>query len=737
MHRILAAWSAAVLLWAPAVGAAAPGSISGFVRTSDARPVPQVPVVVEGRGVLARVATGPEGQYRVEALPAGEYSLRVEAPGFTVVSASTVSVGADEVRLDLTLAPAPVREHVVVSATRSAAALSTLGVSASVLDAESIAERQAPTLLDLLPELPGIASARAGGVGAQASAFVRGGASNATRVLLDGVPINQPGGAYDFGGDLPLELERVELVRGAAGSLYGSDALAGVVHLATRRAGLEEAPSLRVGLEGGSFDWRRAEAGSSGRSGRFDWNAGLLRLDTENQQPNSAFEQTALAASLGFETTQQSSLRLVLRGADGRTGTPGPTAFGRPDLDAFIERRDAAASLQYRVAGSRASHDVQLFMARAHALSVNPLDSGPYLPRYDDREASFPIFDFTDPEGFQNDAQRLGLAYQLGASLGRRSLLSAGLDLERETGEIGSRSQELLTPARTNVGAWLQGRLLLGDRLFATLGGRVERNASYGTEAVPRVALAFRLRGGDRPTTLRASAGAGIKEPSFLESFGVSFYAQGNPDLRPERSRSVDVGIEQRLYGNRLRLEATLFDHDYRDQIAYQVSDYTTFQGTFVNLGHTRARGLELAVEAAPTRALRLSGQYTLLDGEVLVSSSEFDPVFAVGQPLLRRPRHQGSFNARYGTGRWSLGSTLLFVGRRLDSDFLGLGLTESAGYARWDARARVAIVGGLEAVLVAENLLDARYQEALGYPALGRSLRLGVRFASGGGRRP
>ena len=161
--------------------------------------------------------------------------------------------------------------------------------------------------------------------------------------------------------------------------------------------------------------------------------------------------------------------------------------------------------------------------------------------------------------------------------------------------------------------------------------------------------------------------------------------------------------------------------------------DPATFQGSFTNLGRTRARGLELAVEASPRAALRLTAQYTLLDGEVLESGDAFDtPVYAAGRPLLRRPRHQGALGGRWRGGPVLLGADLILVGDRADSDFAGLGLEENSGYARLDARARVALGGGLEALVVGENLLDRRYQDVLGYPALGRSLRVGLRYRRG-----
>jgi vitamin B12 transporter len=206
----------------------------------------------------------------------------------------------------------------------------------------------------------------------------------------------------------------------------------------------------------------------------------------------------------------------------------------------------------------------------------------------------------------------------------------------------------------------------------------------------------------------------------------------GNPDLEPERSRTFDVGLEQRLLGGRVSATATYFHHDYLDQIAFTLTDLVNFTGTYVNLGQTRAQGVEVEVQAAPTPALLLSAHYTYLDGEVLVSANDFDPVYAVGQPLLRRPKHQGGVSARWTAGRVTLGATLVSVGERADSDFSGLGLETNEGYTRIDARARVRIVRGLEAFVAGENLADSEYQEALGYPAPGRTVRAGLRFRSG-----
>ncbi len=701
------------------------GTLAGRVLTRDGTPLPQV--VLTLRGTETRlVVSGPEGRFRVSLLP-GDYEASADAPGLRVAE-PRFAVAAGDQSLDLRLEPTPIQERVIVAATRGDALPSTLGVATYVLDRERIEDRAAPALLDLLREAPGIDVARTGGVGAQGSSFVRGGESRFARILVDGVPVNQPGGLYDFGAALPFELERVEIVRGAASSLYGTDALAGVIHLVTRRAGA--GTEQRAAAEAGSFDWWRGAGSVSGRSGRFDWNLGGERLQTDNEAPNSAFDETSGALSLGASLGAATSARLVVRGFDSSVGTPGQTGYGRPDLDASFERSDVVAGLELRAARGHFSHSLRAGVAATNQLSLNPEDSGAFVPVDGEHLGAFTVFDFPNPDGFQNDTERFSAGYQVEAQAGRH-LLSAGADVERESGAMGSPSQDLLEPTRTNFGVYAQDRVVVGRTAYVTLGGRVEHNHSYGTRAVPRAALALRLRGGEDATTLRLSGGAGIKEPDFFQSFGVSFFAQGNPNLKPERSRTFDAGVEQRLLQGRLRAEASLFHHEYRDQIAFQILDFSTFEGSYVNLGRTRARGLELELEAAPREQVSLAAEYTYLDGEVLESGNAFDPVYAEGQSLLRRPKHSGSVSARGRVGRASGGLSLVLVGRRSDSDFLGLSLSGNEGYTRVDARLRVDLGRGFEVFVVGENLADRAYQEALGYPALGRSLRAGLRFSA------
>ena len=228
----------------------------------------------------------------------------------------------------------------------------------------------------------------------------------------------------------------------------------------------------------------------------------------------------------------------------------------------------------------------------------------------------------------------------------------------------------------------------------------------------------------------------GVKEPSFLESYGESFFAKGNPDLDPERSTTFDVGVEQRLFGNRLRASVTAFHHDYRDQIAYTVVDCDDVRGHLreprADPGPGDRGGARGAAGAARCTSSASTRTWTARSSRARAASTPCTPP---AQPLLRRPRHQGSFSAQLSFPRWSAGATLVRVGERADSDFVGLGLdARRPRYTRLDARARACASPARSRRSSSPRTCSTReYQEVLGYPALGRSVRGGLRLSVGG----
>jgi len=697
--------------------------VRGAVRTLDGRPVSQAVVRLASAATSREVVTGPEGRFALD-LPDGSYLATVR--GFEV-DASPIVVAGRDLALDISLRPARIREEVVVAATRSRTAISSVGVAASVLDDENLKDRQTLRLTDALSELPGISAATTGGVGAQSSLFVRGGESRFARVLIDGVPVNEPGGFFNFGTLLTPDVERVEVVRGSFGTLYGSDALAGVVSLET--ASLDGGKRLRASAGGGDLGSSAFSATGSHRLGALSGAVSLGRSKTDNEGPNADFGSNLVAASFERRFQEEGSILGSFRLNSSEGGTPGPTAFGRPDLDARYERDLMIASLASHFRSGNLSHSARLGFKRDDQLSTDPLDSGPYRPIYGSQRAAFDSYDFPDPSGYRNETDRLFGTYEIRGQV-RSHSLTAGGDLERETGRLGTVGETPLSPTRVSYGAFLQDQIALTSRAFATLSLRAEHNGSTGTTLVPHASAAWAAtRGPSLDLTLRASGGAGIKAPSFFESYGTSSYALGNPDLEPERARTYDAGFDLRL-GDGVKLSATWFHHQYLDQIAYRIVSYSPFIGTYENLGETRASGVEVSGEWRPSSHLRVVSHYTFQDSEVATSAST-DPQLAPGQQLRRRPRHQGSITAEATLARAMLAATIVGVGDRVDSDFLGIGLMENPGFMRLDLRGALRVGPHARILATVENATDAEYQEVLGYAALPRRFRISLSLDS------
>ncbi len=761
------------------------GVLSGVLRTVDRSPASGIVLTISGPAGSDEVVTTRAGEYRLGELLPGMYRIHIEEQGFAVDDTDGIVINpGEETHLDLSLTLHEIVQVVAFSPDATLAA-STPGMSTRVVEAEEIAEREASSFVAIMRDLPGVAVSRKGGVGSETFAYIRGGASNYALVLLDGLPVNDPGGAFDFGKLLPLEIGRVEVTRGAASSIYGG-ALSGVVQLSTRQAGPDERKFFVSG-EGGGFSWNRIQGGTSGRTDTLDWNLGLIQLQTDNQVPNNAFSQIGAAGSLGAQLSDATSLRFIFRGESSEVGTPGPSSLIRPDLDASDEEDRVVVGATLRHQQGTTEHILRGGFSRTNKLALNPEDSGPIdiePPEGDASQFRFVVADFASPDGLVNNTQRYNLGYQADVERGKH-LFSLGGEVENQRGEFGidaspaptdgetaegfgnflARFQQFAeanVPERTNVAGFLQDRIIVGSSMLVTVGGRVERNGSFGTKALPRAAFAFSLGSG---TTIKASAGMGLKEPSLEQSFGGNFRIQGNPDLLPERSRTLDAGIRKDFFDGRFWTEGTVFYHQYLDQIVlgnidvselanqfsgladltaeqrqeirrqiragerdrldFQV-DFDQFRPSYTNLGKTRGQGFELSFGASPFRALRFRGDYTWLDTSVLEGNTQF----VEGDPLPNRPRHQVSLSAQSELGRVTLGGTFLFASeRRAEADFvsLALGLTTIEAYSRFDFRSRVALTRGLEAYVAAENLFDRQYEEVLGYPALGRSVRVGI----------
>ena len=691
--------------------------------------------VVDARGLTTTGGfSDSNGEFRL-ASPATGCSVEVSLTGF-----ATATRPCSAQPIDVALVLAPVKETVVVSGTRGEAPVGQLGSSVTVFDADDLNRRQSPPLADVLRFSPGVTIVGTGGYGGVASLFVRGGESNYNKVLLDGIPLNEPGGTFNFSNVTTENLERVEIVRGAQSALFGSDAMSSVVQLITRRGRVGAPPSVDASIEGGTYGTARVRAGvAGGAARRVDYSASAAWVTTDNRVENNQFENTTLSGTAGVQFSPRASLRGVVRAELGKAGTPGATAFGRPDLDASFTRHDGVGGLTFRqrLTGGF-SHQATYALSVSHQASTNLLVDAPYTPTFGTRVAPFQFSDFTYDS--RTDLRRHYATYQADyrfAPSGRSGdhQLTTAIDWDGERGTLTNLIASSVVKARRNNVGWTVQHQAMWPRFFVTGSLRVENNDSFGTATVPRAAAAFVVRpssGAIGETRLRVSAGRGIKEPTVLQSFSPAPSFLGNADLQPERARSVDAGVEQRFAHDRIKLDATWFTALYRNIISTRTLSFVPFRSQYFNIGKTRARGLELSGDAAPHPALRFRGAYTYMPSRITESTSPTSVVFAEGQWLFRRPRHAGSVEAIWSRGPASLALAGAFVGRRVDSDFSSLvpALTSNDRYSTWDLRASWRLSPRLSLTFSGDNLAAADYMEPLGYPALGRTVRAGARVS-------
>ncbi len=680
-------------------------------------------------GARAETRTDAAGNFTL-ALPAGAYRVRITHTHFARVEQSFTLAAGDRREWSMQLNVEPLSASVIVTAQAEPLAAEQVAVPASVLTREEFEQRQDVFVAAAITATPGVAIGRLGREGGITSLFLNGGNSNFTKVLIDGTPVNEPGGAVDLSNFTLDNIEKIEVIHGASSALFGTDAMTGVVQIFTRR-GTTGRPQLELVGEGGRFDTARGLVRLSGLVNRFDYSAAWGRFNTNGQGGNDQFRNTTLSGNFGWRFTDDNRLRLALRSASSDSGVPGQTLLIPLDTDHHNALRDVSVNLAWDFrTGSHWSHRLAGTQAYERQIFHDPAS---------DFCLGTPPFPCDFPFLVRNTFNRAGAQAQ-STYVVPRGAVTLGYQLEIENGFAGSAHGH-----RNNQGGYAEGRWNPASRVVLIGGFRVEGNDSFGIKVVPRVGATFTARNGDGDwgaTRLRLSYGHGIKEPSLSQSFVQDACFPGNTTLRPERSRAFNVGAEQLLAEGRLRVSVDFFYNRFRDIVSFGFGQFPGPApppatcpfgfGSFFNTDLARARGLNTSAEAR-VRWFRIHGNYSFTDSRVLQSPNAFDPALIAGQRLLRRPVHSGNLilNFDYRRMNWNVASH--FVGPRTDSDFLGFGLSSNHGYARVDLAAHYALPHGLTAFGRIENLFDKQYQEVLGYPAYRRGYRLGMKFLWGG----
>lgn len=614
--------------------------------------------------------------------------------------------------------PEPTLPPVFVTSTRTEIPLEQLTTSATVITAKDLQDQQAETVLEALRQVPGLNVVQSGSRGSSAAVFVRGAESDHVLVLIDGVEVNSTTlGAFNFAHLTTENIERVEILRGAGGTLYGSQAIGGVINIITKRG--QGAPQLTVSAGGGNKRTQQQIAALTGGAGPLGYSLSVSHLATDGFRPfNDDYRNLATSARLDYQVANDASLKGIFRFAKTDLGLFNNNNFAsQPDPNAREATTQYLSKLEweqkilknwdYRISGS---------MFKEHIKDRDDVDGCTFF--------GFPC-DSRTRDRFR--PLIAGGDFQTNYRFGDWSTTTFGVEYKRRSASTSGG----IDRAIGNMGYYLQEQLQFFDRRLIMIPGvRLDDNQSFGTAWTPSFSAAYLFR--ETGTKLKGSYAKGFKAPTLNELFfpaGFGCPAFGNPNLKPERSWELNAGVEQDLLGDRIKLGLIYFHREVKELIEGRPIPGDPF-GCFraQNVGTARFDGVEWTLGVRLLSSLSLNGNYTYLDWDT-----------ADGK-LRRRPRHRGNVNLNYVLDRFNANLIANFVGRRDDFRAASpFGDTVKAGYVRFDLASfyslplQMAAVKDITVFGKIENLFNKKYEEADGFRARPLNFLVGIRATFGG----
>ena len=739
---------------------ASAASLSGRVVDPDGRTVANAEVFISGSTAAPlRVRTDAQGKFDLVYLDAGRYTIVASAPGL-VSDAQSIDLTGTPATVEIKLRLSALNETLIVSASQIDQPLSRTPDSVTVIPGREIEAKQQFTLASAMRSVPGVTLQQNGGPGTVTSLFTRGGESDYTLVLVDGIRANSFGGGLDL-SQVPLQdVERIEVLRGSQSALYGSDAIGGVIQVITRSGGT---PSVQAQIEAGSREMRRASAATTGEVNGVRWQAGANYFEDAGFTGTAANGQTVsnddaqesqASASIGWRHAGMGSdLQGSLQYMNSERGSPG--AFGSDPAHRYGGVDKISRGTTKRIGG--AARLVQPWFGAASRVRQRV-------------EFDVADYDLTFKSQFgtsDGNTHRAHARVQTDVAASAAIGFSGGLEWLGERGGstfITAGAAGAIPVERGVLGIFGEGRWNATGRAALTAGvrgERITRDALPGdplaftprpafpqetlTSVNPKVAASFLLRGGssNEPaspkrqrvggTRVRGSFGTGIRPP---DAFEIAF--TDNSGLKPERSRTGEFGVTQTMARGAVQIDGTAFFNAYRDLI---ISVGRTFAGSSRyrtdNISNARARGAELSAAWRVNAGIDVRGNYTFLDSEILAvnGSTIAQTPYQIGDALLRRPRHSGSIDASWTRARVSAFTQVQIRGEALDAEpAFGPtgGLYMNPGHTVVNIGGSWRPVKAVEVFARALNLFDRGYEEVLGYPAPGRTAYVGARFALG-----
>jgi vitamin B12 transporter len=595
-------------------------------------------------------------------------------------------------------------DPVVVTATTVDTPAEQLGVALTVVTGEDFKTYHYATLDDALRNIPGVNVRQQGSYGKVSTLSIRGANANQVLILVDGVRVASPTvGQTDLSDISPDLIERIEVIRGPQSTLYGADAIGGVVNIITKKG---TGPfSATVENMGGNYDTLHSRISLSGAYKIFNYALSGSHLESNGQFQNDNSNIDSVNGRIGVSLPFDSSLAFVYRYNKTDTGVPVKGVFPPPQpVDPIINPNAKQQTETTVMSLEGKTRPVEWWESRAR-ISRYTSDQGFQDP-------VDPGVDFDFPFRSQVDVERREAEWLNSFFLGTWSTSTVGFGYRHEEGD----NKGVFRAARHVPWVLFEEQLRFVDRLFITGGFRIEDDSVFGRATTGQGSVLFVIK--ETGTRLRGSAGTGFRAPTFNDLFFPDF---GNPDLLPERSQSWDVGVDQNLWQNRVRLKLSYFVTNFSNAITCCVPLPTAPFGGPVNAGRARSKGVEAGGEVDILPNLVASFTYTYTDTDNL----------STNRPLARIPRNAGSAGLTFEPiSRLSLFAQVYVVSRQFDS----YGDIYNSGHTRVDAGGTYRIVNQLgwlqrlELVARAQNILNEKYAEVHGFPALGANFLVGLR---------
>jgi vitamin B12 transporter len=517
--------------------------------------------------------------------------------------------------------PVPQLSPVVVTATRTETSVAETAASIMVITAEEIEQRQAETVTEVLRSIPGLDIAQTGSRGTTTTVFTRGAKSDQTLVLIDGVEVNSvTAGLFDFSNLTTENIDRIEVLRGGGGTLYGSQAIGGVINIITKKG--EGTPTISVSAEGGNGSTHREVLSFSGGHGIVGFSGSVASIDTDGfRSLNDGYRNFSTNLRLDVTPIPTGAFRGFFRYTDAKTGLYNNKNYlGVPDLNARQLNNSlllkgewehtVGDSFNYRVAGSYVRDNTRFF------------DEPDRFDEFGSGISRVPTEIFTGE-------------MQANYSWRDVSVLTFGFEFEEKSARVESNFGGFRTrydKSRNNFAYYFQEQVrLLDERLFLVGGVRVDDNEDFGTHVTPAGSIAYLIP--SFGTKFKGGVSNGFRAPNFNELYYPNF---GNPDLGAELSSEWNIGFEQSLWDNLFSLEAVYFDRRVKGLIEGVVIDPDKFIFQAQNKGRVDIQGVEVIPVLRPLPDLTLSGSFMFLD---FVTSDG---------KLLRRPSERGTLHANY-----------------------------------------------------------------------------------------